>query len=157
VTEDFERGNSAESAITGLVHRYAELMDAGDFVAAAALFRRARLVVDRGGELALDAGTMLAIWTRDVIVYPDGTPRTKHVTTNLNVHVDDAAGSATCRSYYTVFQQTDEFPLQPILCGRYHDRFEHVDGAWHFTERDYSMLDLVGDTSRHLRTPLRRA
>ena len=33
-------------------------------------------------------------------------------------------------SYFTVFQQVDDFPLQPIVAGRYEDRFERVDATW---------------------------
>jgi hypothetical protein len=77
-------------------------------------------------------------------MYPDGTPRTKHVTTNAIVEFDAEETTATCRSYYTVFQQVDDQPLQPIIVGRYHDRFELVDGAWRWAERDYSLVDLIG-------------
>ena len=69
---------------------------------------------------------------------------------------NDAGTEATSRSYYTVFQQVDDEPLQPIIAGRYHDRFELVDGAWRWAERDYSLVDRVGDLSRHLRTPVPR-
>ena len=51
-------------------------------------------------------------------IYPEtGTPRTKHQCTNLTVDVDEAAGTATARSYYTVLQQTPSLPLQPIISG----------------------------------------
>jgi hypothetical protein len=40
-------------------------------------------------------------------------------------------------------------PLQPIVAGRYLDRFARVDGAWRFAERRI-LVDLVGDLSRHL-------
>ncbi|BBX98811.1 nuclear transport factor 2 family protein [Mycobacterium lacus] len=43
------------------------------------------------------------------------------------VEVDRGTGTARCRTYYTVLQQTEEFPVQPIVTGRYHDRFECVD------------------------------
>ena len=33
-----------------------------------------------------------------VIIYEDGTPRTKHVTTNLAIEVDEEAGTAVSRS-----------------------------------------------------------
>ena len=39
-----------------------------------------------------------------VRVYEDGTPRTKHVTTNIRIDVDDDAGTAEAHSYVTVFQ-----------------------------------------------------
>jgi 3-phenylpropionate/cinnamic acid dioxygenase small subunit len=144
--------NSSEAAVCNLLHRYAELMDGGDFAAAAELFRHARLVLDPTNDVSVDADGILRLWTKMVIRHPDGTPRTKHVTTNPIVEVDEEAGTATCRSYYTVFQQTDTLPLQPIVAGRYHDRFDRVDGAWRFRERDYSLVDLVGDVSEHLRS-----
>jgi 3-phenylpropionate/cinnamic acid dioxygenase small subunit len=145
---------SSEVAICNLLYRYAELMDGGDFVAVAELFRHARVVLDPANDVSVDADGILKMWTDSVIRYPNGTPRTKHVTTNPIVEVDDDAGTATCRSYYTVFQQTDTLSLQPIIAGRYHDRFERVDGSWRFSERDYSLVDLVGDLSQHLRMSL---
>ena len=84
-------------------------------------------------------------------LHEDGTPRTKHVTTNLVVEVDAAAGTATARSYFTVLQQTAAIPLQPIVAGRYHDRFVRDGGRWRFAERVVYM-DLVGDLRDHLRT-----
>ena len=84
-----------------------------------------------------------------VRVYPDGTPRTKHVTTNVVVDLAPDAGSATSRCYFTVFQQTDELPLQPIIAGRYHDRFVRVDGTWRFADR-LIFSDLIGDLRHHL-------
>ena len=84
-------------------------------------------------------------------MYDDGTPRTKHVTTNPIVEVDEALGTATCRSYYTVLQQIGDGPLQPVVAGRYHDRFERVADEWRFSERDYSLMDLTGEISGHLR------
>ena len=137
--------------ITNLVFHYAELMDLGDFEVAAALFEHAELILDPETDARTDAAGILALWRSMVIVHADGTPRTKHVTTNPIVEVDEALGTATCRSYYTVLQQVDDGPLEPIVAGRYHDRFERVADVWRFTERDYSMMDLVGDVSRHLR------
>ena len=95
--------------------RYAEYMDSGDFAGAAA-FSSTRDCGSAGGTAgSVDADTMLSLWRGMVIVYPDGTPRTKHVVTNPIIEVDDDAGTATCRSYYTVLQQTDGFPLQLIV------------------------------------------
>ena len=138
-------------AITNLLYRYAELMDAGDFEGAAAMFEHADLILDHDTDTRTDAAGILEIWRSLVIVHDDGTPRTKHVTTNPIVEVDEALGTATCRSYYTVLQQLGDGPMVPIVAGRYHDRFERVADEWRFSERDYSMMDLVGDVSRHLR------
>jgi 3-phenylpropionate/cinnamic acid dioxygenase small subunit len=87
-----------------------------------------------------------------VIVYDDGTPRTKHLTTNVAIEVDEGAGTAVSRSYFTALQQTPGFALQAIVSGRYNDRFERRDGQWRFVERRVQS-DLVGDVSRHLRQP----
>ncbi|WP_375482029.1 nuclear transport factor 2 family protein [uncultured Mycobacterium sp.] len=145
---------SAETQITNLLYRYAEYMDSGDLAAAASLFQHARLRVDSAGDGTVDAAAMLAIWKATVVLYPNGTPRTKHLVTNPVIQVDEDAGTASCRSYYTVLQQTDDLPLQPIVAGRYHDRFECVNGAWRFCFRDYTLVDMVGDLSRHLIGPI---
>jgi 3-phenylpropionate/cinnamic acid dioxygenase small subunit len=139
--------------ITNLLYHYAELMDAGDLEAVAALFTHARIKTGSDG-MVEGAEPMLALWSAHVKIYPDGTPRTKHLITNPIVEVDETAGTATCRSYYTVIQAAPGTPLQAICAGRYHDGFECVDGAWRFATRDYSMLDLVGDLSRHLLIPV---
>jgi hypothetical protein len=54
------------------------------------------------------------------------------------------------RSYFTVFQATDELALQPIIAGRYRDVFERRgDGAWCFVERCMQPV-LLGDLRHHL-------
>jgi len=145
---------TSATQITNLLYTYAELMDAGDLEAVAGLFERARI---KSGDCATLEGSapMLALWRAHVKIHACGTPRTKHVITNPIVEVDEAAGTATCRSYYTVLQATDNVPLQPICAGRYHDRFARDEnGRWHFAERDYSMLDLIGNLSDHLLIPV---
>jgi len=138
---------SSRDAIANLVYTYAERIDAGDFEGTAALFAHATFG-QASGAVRRGAAEVLAAFRAAVRVH-DGSPRTKHVTTNLIVDVDETAGTATARSYFTVFQQTGTLALQPILAGRYHDRFERADGAWRFTERRIS-LDLVGDLREHV-------
>jgi len=142
----------AETQIANLLYRYAECIDAGDLTGAAALFEHARIRV--GPEDTVDAARLLKIWASLIVLHEDGTPRTKHVTTNPSIEVDEDAGTASCRSYYTVLQQTDGFPLQTIVSGRYHDRFERVGGQWRFCYRDLTLIDMVGDVSRHLTYPI---
>jgi 3-phenylpropionate/cinnamic acid dioxygenase small subunit len=136
------------SAITNLLYRYAELIDSGDFAGTAALFAEARVMV--GEDWLEGAAPLQALWEKTVRLYPCGTPRTKHVITNPIVEIDEAAGMATCRSYYTVIQATDALPLQVICAGRYHDSFVRRDGSWRFATRNYSLFDLAGDMSAHL-------
>jgi 3-phenylpropionate/cinnamic acid dioxygenase small subunit len=140
--------------IANLLYRYAELIDSGDLAGTAALFERAR--VRMAGDTVIEgAAGMLAVWHAHVRIYPCGTPRTKHVVTNPIIEVDEAAGTATARSYYTVLQATPDLPLQVICAGRYHDEFAKDSmsgdwGGWHFTARDYSMLDMMGNMSAHM-------
>jgi 3-phenylpropionate/cinnamic acid dioxygenase small subunit len=144
----------AETQITNLLYRYAECIDAGDLPGAAALFERARVRIGDSDADTVDSARLLGIWRSMIVLHPDGTPRTKHVTTNPIIEIDEGAGTASCRSYYTVLQQTDELPLQTIVTGRYHDRFERVDGQWRFSYRDLTLIDMVGDVSRHLTYPI---
>lgn len=138
---------STATQITNLLYRYAELIDAGDLEGVTALLARARLKTD--GKVVEGWEPIHALWRDNVRLHPCGTPRTKHVITNPIIEVDEVAGTATCRSYYTVLQAAPGLPLQPICAGRYHDTFVRENGDWRFSERDYSMLDLVGDLSQH--------
>jgi hypothetical protein len=95
---------------------------------------------------------VLALYASGTRRYDDtGTPKTKHVTTNLIIEADAAVGTATCRSYFTVLQAVrGALPLQPIIAGRYHDRFVRTgDDGWRFDAR-HMIVDLVGDLSQHL-------
>jgi len=143
----------AHLQIQNLVHRYAELIDLGDFDALGDLLGQAEVGSgDHPGSLT-GADAVTAMFTSTTRRYPDGTPRTKHVTTNLILEIDDGAGTATGRSYFTVLQAVPALPLQPVVAGRYHDRFERVGTTWRFTERRF-FLDLVGDVSQHQLVPL---
>jgi 3-phenylpropionate/cinnamic acid dioxygenase small subunit len=138
------------AAIEQIVFAYAERVDAGDFAGVAALFEHATYKgggPDDPGVVGADA--VLTIQEQMIRRYDDGTPRTKHVTTNLVIDADDAAGTVRARSYFTVLQQVDDFPLEIVIAGRYHDRFERVAGEWRLTER-VILCDLIGDLSRHL-------
>jgi 3-phenylpropionate/cinnamic acid dioxygenase small subunit len=139
---------TAEDAIAHLVHAYAERLDEGDLDGVAALFDHATYGRP-GGPVRRGAAEVRA--ALEVVRLHEGTPRTKHVTTNLIVEVDEAAGTATARSYFTVLQATLALPLQPILAGRYHDRFVRSGGGWRFSER-LILLDLTGELREHLRT-----
>lgn len=139
---------SSETAIANLVYRYAELIDSGNFEGAAALFEHARINI---GDGEIGAAEVVQLWRGSIVIHDDGTPRTKHVITNPIIEIDDEAGSGTCRSYYTVMQQVGSGPLEAVICGRYHDAFERIDGQWRFSYRDYSLHDLPGDMSRHSR------
>ena len=139
---------SSNRAIENLIATYAELVDDGDFGGVGTLLADATFTGAAGSVSGRDA---IEKMLRDgLIVYDDGTPRTKHVTTNIAIEVDEEAGTAVSRSYFTALQALPGLALQPIVSGRYLDRFERRDGQWRFVERCVR-TDLVGDVSRHLR------
>jgi hypothetical protein len=144
--------SDAVLAVANLVYSYAERVDLGDFEGVGELFADATYRAVTGDRVATMSGPEVTATLRSMVVTgEDGTPGTKHVTTNLIIEVDEQAGTATCRSYYTVLQAPTGVGLQPIIAGRYHDAFERVDGRWRFADRlIYS--DLIGDLSHHLRT-----
>ena len=136
--------------ITHLINQYGFTIDTGDLQGFAALFDNAEWTVEGtepniGSRQVLDA-------LETVRIYDDGTPRTKHVTSNLDLVIDEADGSAESQCYVTVFQQADGFPLQAIFCGHYFDSFVRVDGLWRFSRRLIKNM-LVGDLSAHHSDP----
>ena len=139
---------SSHRAIERLIADYALLVDQGDFGGVGALFATGSF----GGSGARIEGSAAVekMLSATVIRYDDGTPRTKHLVTNLVIEVDEVQGTATARSYFTVLQATPDLPLQPIVAGRYADRFHRPDGQWAFAERAVTM-DLLGNVSQHLR------
>jgi 3-phenylpropionate/cinnamic acid dioxygenase small subunit len=139
----------SRAAIEQLLYLYAELIDAGDFEALADLLAPA--VVRANGQVLADRerAAVLLMYETSTRRYDDGTPRTRHVVTNVVVHLDETSGVATSRSTFTVYQSLPDFPLQPIIAGRYHDRFVRVHGTWRFDEREI-VPELFGDLSRHL-------
>ena len=134
--------------IENLLYTYAERIDAGDLEGVAELFRHGAIAAPTEGSLVEGYEGALALYQGATRIYPDtGTPKTRHITTNAIIDVN--GDTATSRACYTVVQGTDDFPLQPIISGRYHDSFHKVDGEWCFKRREM-YVDLVGDLSAHL-------
>jgi 3-phenylpropionate/cinnamic acid dioxygenase small subunit len=142
--------SDADRQISNLIYSYAERLDLGNYEGVAELFAHASVTREGTDERHTGRDAVLARYNGRTRKHADGTPRTKHVTTNLILEVDEEAGRATCRSYFTVLQHvTGEFALQPIIAGRYHDTFERVDGHWRFSSR-HIISELIGDLSHHL-------
>ena len=108
--------SDAVKQISDLMFRYAELFDTGQFDEFAALFEHGQWHKAEPGAAAARE------WITDNVRLYDGLTRTKHVTTNVVVNVDEDAGTATASAYVTIFQALPDFPLQPIFSGRYQDR-----------------------------------
>ena len=146
--------SSPHEEIRNLLGRYCELMDGGNFAGLAAMFANADLADQDGNVFATGAAAMQQMWEAQTTIY-DGSPRTRHITANPVIEVNPEAGTASCSSSYVVFQGVDDFPFQPIISGRYVDRFARDDsGAWQFAERRYA-VDHVGDLSHHLKFDVR--
>lgn len=140
---------SDEQAIRNLLFTYAERIDRGDIEGMARLFEHASY---RAGEQPplRDWREIAALNESLILRYDDGTPKTQHVTTNVAIELEAGGRAASARSRFSVLQAAPGAPLQLIVAGRYHDRFEKVDGAWRFSAR-HILMDLIGDLSRHLR------
>lgn len=138
--------------IENLLYLYAERIDAGDFAGIADLFEHGRIcaVPDAPPEATfVGVEGVRRMYDAATRLYEDGTPKTHHVTTNAIIEVDEEAGTANSRSYYTVTQATPDLPLQIIITGRYHDTFKRVDQEWCFDTR-IMFVDQIGDLSHHL-------
>jgi uncharacterized protein (TIGR02246 family) len=135
-------------AIRALIHEYAERIDNGDLDGVASLFTDGTWSSPGRGTPLRGAEQVRRAY--DGVILYDGIPSTKHVISNVTIEIADDRTTSTARSYFTVLQARPDFPLQPVIAGRYHDRFERVDDAWRFADRQI-IPDLIGDLSRHLR------
>jgi hypothetical protein len=139
--------SSSKEAIYRLMNAYCFCIDQGDLEGFAALFENASFGVigDEGGPSVGKAAVLEFL--QNVILY-DGKPQTKHVMSNVQIDHDDDSGQASAQCYIIVFQALEDFPMQAIFGGHYHDRFVKTGESWEFVSRDISP-DLVGDLSRH--------
>lgn len=134
--------------IENLIYLYAERIDAGDLEGVAELFRHGTIAAPAEDSRMSGYEQVLEMYQNFCRIYPEtGTPRTRHVTTNVVIEVNGE--TATARATFTVFQATETLPLQPIMVGRYNDQFGLIDGQWHFTERAM-YVDMLGECSAHL-------
>ena len=138
--------SDAHEQVRNLLGRYCEAMDAADWDAVGELFGTGALLDGDGGEIARGATAVSALY-RAIVRLHDGSPRTRHLTTNPVIDVN--GGAAECRSSFLVLQQLPGEPLVPVAAGRYLDRFAVREGDWRFTSRAF-LLDQSGDLSGHL-------
>ena len=138
---------SDRAEIIALVHEYARRLDAGDLDGVAALFEQATWRSESTGEVRRGREEVRAVYER-VLLY-DGSPRTKHLITNLTIDVEPDADRAVGECCFTVLQGIEAGkPIEIILSGRYVDQFEISAGAWRFSDRLF-VVDLAGNLERH--------
>jgi len=139
--------------ITNLIYTYAERLDAGDLDAVAGIFAHGRICgVENGPPETVFEGSagVRKLYDMATKIYEDGTPKTKHNTSNVQLHINEAEGTARSTSYYCVTQATLDLPLQVVVTGHYKDTFHRLDGVWWFDSR-IMFVDQVGDVSQHLK------
>jgi 3-phenylpropionate/cinnamic acid dioxygenase small subunit len=132
--------------IENLLYRYAQRIDAGDFEGVAELFSHG-CICAAGADPVQGYEAVLQLYRSSTRLYDNGTPCTRHITSNPLIEVD--GDRATCHSYFTVMQALPDFPLQPIISGHYEDQLQRLDGRWTFLCRTM-FPELFGDLSRHL-------
>lgn len=142
--------------ITDLLYRYAELIDAGDFDGVGELLARASFGGPRTPTVT-GADKIAGLFATTTRRFPEtgagrhrashGTPRTRHLVLNPIVEIDGE--TATARSTFCVLQAAAGVALQPIVVGRYYDRFGRDPQGWYFTER-IADVEMIGDVSEHL-------
>jgi ketosteroid isomerase-like protein len=137
-------------AIATLIFTYAERIDAGDFAGVAEVFGDATLTFEGFDRAISGRDEIRSLYERTTRRYADGTPRTKHVMTNVMVDVAGDGLSATSRSYFTVLQAVPgALGLQPVIAGRYRNAYACVQGEWRFTSV-HIIIDLMGDLAHHM-------
>ncbi len=139
----------AES-VTSLVYTYAERIDAGDFAGVGELLAHATLSFEGFSQSVSGADAIEGLYARTTRRYEDGTPRTKHVMTNVIVELSEGGAGATSRSYFTVLQAVPgALALQPVIAGRYRHTYELVADTWRIASM-HVIIDLVGDLGQHM-------
>lgn len=137
-------------AIENLLYRYAECIDDGDLEAVAQLFSKGCINAEGMPEAATGETEVLAMYRAATRLYDDnGTPHTQHIISNPIIEIETGGDFASSRSRFTVMQATPELALQAIITGRYHDRFQKIEGQWYFAERRMKP-ELLGNLSQHL-------
>ncbi len=140
-------------AITDLLYRYAELIDAGDFEGLGHLLARATFG-GPGTPSVSGAEAIAKLFSATTRLFPGtGTPKTRHLVLNVIVEVEAGGRVASARSTFCVVQATDSLPLQPIVVGRYGDGFARDADGWYFTQR-IADVEMIGNVSDHLMFPL---
>jgi 3-phenylpropionate/cinnamic acid dioxygenase small subunit len=135
--------------IERLLYLYAKYVDAAQWDEVGRLFRHAEVRTSGGDDVVRGEAAVVEQWSSSNKVHADGTLRTRHLITNVMIDIDEQAGTATAESYFMSFQATDRIPLQPIVGGRYRDRFRRIDAVWWFVER-FIQVDQLGDLSDNL-------
>lgn len=138
--------------ISALIARYARLVDTAAYDELGTMFETGEITANRNGEPLRGPAAIAEFYGRTNKSYGDAGASTLHIVTNLEFEeLTDA--SAVVRSCFVVLQRRPELPLQPIVCGRYIDRFARGAEGWRYAVKHIE-VGLVGDVSHHLNISL---
>ena len=141
--------------IKNLMYTYALYVDQREHVRLGEMFAKGAIKSNRGevGGALVGADVVRAAYDRNNKLMPDGTAGTKHLVTYQHSPTPARESPVVATSYFTVCQATPALPLQPIVMGRYEDRFVLEDDNWRFDEK-IIFVDLMGNLSEHLNIQL---
>ena len=142
--------SDAKAEINSLLNQYSLTLDTGQIEQCAELFSHAEFEIE--GVATVQGKEGVQALFSGIILYEDGTPRTKHLISNVDIRIADDGVSASSSSYLTVMQRVGDAPLRPIFSGIYSDKFAWIEGEWVFTSRVISQ-PLIGDMNLHLTNP----
>lgn len=143
--------NSKEE-IVKLINQYSFTIDSGDLEGFAALFEKGEWIFANAE--AVKGKDLKEKVLDKIILYDDGTPRTRHMTTNMDIEIDEALGVATCTRYVFVVQQTEQLPLQVIYSGEYKDEFARNEKEQWYYKRLKIEKPFFGELKNHLTNAL---
>jgi hypothetical protein len=129
---------SSERAIENLISSYAFLNDDADIAGLGELFADAVCTLD--GTTARGSQEIETLARKTIIVGEDGRSTTCHEITNIMLEIDELAGTAVGKAYWTLYQAVSGTLRQHVLSGRYLDHFERHDGQVRFAERTATSL-----------------
>lgn len=122
----------SRAAISDVLHRYARLIDGGDFDAIAGLFADdcvADYGIREGDMLRSSAGVVDWIKTQLRAVHA-----TSHHISNIEIEfVDDDHATSVC--YVYAWHSIEGVEVNMVVLGRYLDRFERQGRQWRITQR----------------------
>jgi len=120
-----------------LIYDHFHAVDSGDVERQADLFARARVRYMLGDAVLMETNDRESFHRQisGARIYPDGTPRTHHIISNVRVDVASDGTVAHAHFYSTVMQAVDGSPLQAIACGQFFDELAKDENGWYFTDR----------------------
>jgi 3-phenylpropionate/cinnamic acid dioxygenase small subunit len=131
----------SHEAVRNLMATYSFLLDSADYPNWGALFGEDGTLELNGAVWAKGAAgiakkmsDLMATLPRQITGF-SGDHMYRHVTTNIRVEVDEAAGTAEAQAYFFVLHADKGSPPTIKGGGRYDDKFARVNGEWRFVAK----------------------